>query len=199
MVDIRIMAHPSRHKNVERILSTLSLPLDVVSWDDRKCGGDAMYTAKKAWTSPIPNGCTHRLVLQDDIEVGDNFLEIIEMVAKKHPSQIVSLFHCEQYSNELQYVYTNMLWGCAIMMPLELTTQCWNYIEHIQERPWFKNAQDIILYDDNCIVAWAVESQIPIVNTIPSLVQHIGDNSLVGCKEKRIAKDFIKSPPIIGW
>jgi hypothetical protein len=40
---------------------------------------------------------------------------------------------------------------------------------------------------------------VPIINTVPSLVQHIGDNSLVGCKEKRIAIDFVKSPPVLGW
>lgn len=193
------MAHPSRKKNVEQILTALSLPETVVYWDDRKYGGDAMYTAKKAWTSPIPCGCTHRLVIQDDIEVCDGFLEIAEKVAEKYTTQIVSFFHCEQYSNELRYVYTNMLWGCAIMMPIQQIIECWDYIEHIQERPWFKNAQDIIRYDDNCIVAWAAENQIPIINTVPSLVQHIGNDSLVGTKEIRIAQDFIKSPPLTGW
>lgn len=199
MIDIKIMAHPSRRKNVEKILIALSLPEKTVSWDDRKYGGDAMYTARKAWTQPIPDWCTHRLVLQDDIEVCDNFLEIAEKVADKYTNQIVSFFHCERYSENVRYVHTRMLWGCAVMIPANLVSSCWDYIEHIPEQPWYRNAQDILRHDDNCIVAWAVENQIPMINTVPSLVQHHGDDSLIGCKEKRIAQDFVKSPPITGW
>jgi hypothetical protein len=175
------------------------LPEEVVSWDDRKHGNDAMYVAKKAWTTPIPDGCTHRLVLQDDIEVCDNFLEIAEKVAEKHSKHIVSFFHCEKYPEDIRYVRTNMLWGCAIMIPSSLVPSCWDYIEHIPERFWYKYAKDVLRYDDNCILAWSVENQIPMINTVPSLVQHHGDISLVGCKEQRIAQDFKKSPPVIGW
>lgn len=199
MIDIRIMAHPSRRKNVEQILTTLSMSEDIVVWDNRENGGDAMYAASKAWTQPLPNNCTHRLVLQDDVVVCDNFLEIAEQVAEKHTMQIVSFFHCEQYPNTVRYKHTNFLWGCAVMIPANLVPQCWEYINQIPSFHWYKHVKDIIKHDDDCIVAWAVENNIPMVNTVPSLVQHIGDDSLVGCKEKRIAQDFVKSPPLTGW
>lgn len=199
MIDVRIMAHPSRQKNVERILSALSLPEDIVSWDDREHGGDAMYVARKAWTQPIPEGCTHRLVLQDDVDVCDNFLSIAEKVAQNNTNQIVSFFHCEKYPDDVRYIRTRMLWGCAVMMPVNHVILCWDYIEHIPEQPWYRYAGDILRHDDNCIVAYAVENQIPMINTVPSLVQHIGDDSLVGIKEKRISQDFVKSPPVVGW
>lgn len=183
-----------------RILSKLSLQEDVVIWDDRENGGDAMYTAKKAWTSPVPNGCTHRLVLQDDIEICDNFIDIVEQISKKNTSQIVSLFHCEKYEDDIRYIITRRLWGCAIMMPVSFIPLCWEYIEHIPEKPWCgDNAETIMRHDNDCIALWSIDNSIPVINTVPSLVQHIGDNSLVGIKEKRIAQDFIKSPPLTGW
>lgn len=200
MVDIRIMAHPSRRENVRKILSKLSLQENVVIWDDRENGGDAMYTAKKAWTSPVPNGCTHRLVLQDDIEICDNFIDIVEQISIKNTSQIVSLFHCEKYEDDIRYISTRRLWGCAIMMPVSFIPLCWEYIEHIPEKPWCgDNAKIIMRHDNDCIALWSIDNSIPVINTIPSLVQHIGDDSLVGIKEKRIAQDFIKSPPLTGW
>lgn len=200
MIDICIMAHPSRKENVEKLLTQLNLPKTAVFWDDREIGGDAMYTARKAWTSPIPENCTHRLVLQDDVELCDNFIEIVEQVANKFSNQIVSLFHCEDFFNKTdRYQLTNFLWGCAIMIPATQVNNCWEFVDKIPTTTWYKYAKDIILHDDDCIVAWAVTNNIPIINTVPSLVQHIGDDSLVGCKEKRIAKDFIKSPPITGW
>lgn len=199
MIDIRIMAHSSRYDNVMKILSQLSLSENIVVWDDRECGGDAMYTARKAWNLPIPNGCTHRLVLQDDIEICDSFLDIIDMVAQKHPSQIVSFFHCERYDKETKYVNTNRLWGCAVMIPTCLLKKCWEYIERIPDEPWCTKPELVMPHDTDCIMLWSVKDSVPIINTVPSLVQHIGDNSLVGMKEKRIAKDFVKSPPITGW
>lgn len=199
MIDIRIMAHPSRYENVMKILSAISMSEDIVVWDDREHGGDAMYTAQKAWTLPIPDGCTHRLVLQDDIEICDSFLDIVEQVAEQHPAQVVSLFHCEQYQDDTKYVEARRLWGCAIMIPSSLVKQCWNYIESIPQKPWYKNMGDVMRHDTDCIMVWAVNNGIQIINTVPSLVQHIGDESLVGIKEKRIAQDFVKSPPIIGW
>lgn len=199
MIDIKIMAHPSRKENVKQILSDLSMSDDIVVWDDRDHGGDAMYTAKKAWTQPIPKDCTHRLVLQDDVEVCDNFLEIVEKVAEKFNNQIVSFFHCESYPDDIRYTTTLHLWGCAIMIPSHLVADCWNYIEHIADRPWCKEPEEVLPHDDTCILAWAIENEIPIVNTIPSLVQHHGDNSLIGITEKRISPDFIKTQSILQW
>lgn len=199
MIDIRLMAHPSRRDNVMKILSQLSLSEDIVVWDDRNHGGDAMYTAQKAWTLPIPDGCTHRLVLQDDIEICDGFLDIVNVVAKKHSSQVISFFHCEEYDEKNRYVNTGRLWGCAVMIPTHLIKDCWEYIKHIPEEPWCTKPELVMPHDTDCIMLWTVKDNIPIINTVPSLVQHIGDDSLVGCKEKRISKDFVKLPPISGW
>ena len=199
MIDIRIMAHPSRRDNVMETLSVLSLPEDVVTWDDREVGGDAMYTAQKAWNASIPDGCTHRLVLQADIEICNGFLAIVNVVAEKHPAQVVSFFHCENYDDIQRYIRTSRLWGCAVMIPTHLIKDCWEYIKHIPEKPWCTCPELVMPHDTDCIMLWATENGVPIINTVPSLVQHIGDESLVGFKEKRIAQDFVKSPPLTGW
>ena len=67
--DLRIMAHSSRRDMVMRLLKQLDMGEEIVVWDDREDGGDAIYTAEKAWRSPLSPGITHRVVIQDDVIV----------------------------------------------------------------------------------------------------------------------------------
>lgn len=191
MIDVRIMAHPSRRDNVERVLKKLALPADVVVYDDREHGGDAMYTARKAWTAPLPNGCTHRIVMQDDVEPCVGFLEIAETVAKKHTAEVVSFFHMIPCRTSSRYVRLPELSACAIMLPAKYVLPCWDRIANLPEE-----AQE---HDDGCIFMWATENGVPIVHTIPALVQHIGDNSLVGHTGQRMAPDYTDNPTLEGW
>lgn len=195
MIDIRIMAHPSRKENVNYILNRLSLSEDSVVWDDRPGGGDATYTARKAWCHPLPEGCTHRLVLQDDIEICENFLNIVEQVAAKHTDKLVSFFHTEGVMIE-RYNRTPKVWGQALMFPVHLIRPCWNFIDNTVLK-WYK--YDVWRHDTLCIRLWAEHHGIHVINTSPSLVQHIGDISLVGIDKERIATDYTKEPPLNGW
>lgn len=197
-VDIRIMAHPSRKSTVIEILKELNLPEEVVSWDDRENGGDAMYTARKAWQFPIPEGCTHRLVLQDDIEVCNSLCEIIESIAICHPDEIVTLFHCETYSSDKRYEEISKIYGCGIMIPVKLLDDLWYFVDNEIDK-WIANANEIAKIDTNCILAWSIIKKIPKITTVPSLLQHIGDISLVGIDKQRVSPDFEKNPPLTDW
>lgn len=191
MIDVKIMAHPSRRENVLKILSELNLDESIVAWDDREKLGDAMYTAKKAWLAPVPPGCTHRLVLQDDIEVCDNFLMLADIVAEQNKDCIISFFHCEKYDTDEPYQDIKVMWGCGIMMPVDIMETVWNYIDYMGKHPNLFKEHDL-LKDTNSIKIAATNNNIPIKNTVPSLVQHIGDTSLVGYKATRVAKDYKK-------
>lgn len=192
------MAHPSRIDNVNQTLSKLSLQEDIVSWDDRENGGDAIYTAHKAWTSPIPSNATHRLVLQDDIEICNDFITIAEMVADKHNNQVVSFFHCEEYPENSRYNKTQKIWGCAVMLPIHMVKPCWDFIEYMKTRPEIYN-ECYLKHDTVAMRMWAEKHEISVINTSPSLVQHIGDISLVGNEKRRIAPDYCENPPLFGW
>lgn len=199
-VDICIMAHPSRKENVQNIQQTLNLSDNSIFWDDRINGGDAMYTAKKAWQSPIPNGCTHRLVIQDDVIISNNFLEIIQTVANKYQNQVITFSHIEELDKNTRYHTSNTFsMGCAIMIPVKYLNKMWWFIDNRIEVFLKPKCPEILKRDTSCIRAWMRHYDIEGITTVPSLVQHIGDESLVGIKRHRVAPDFTMNPPLTGW
>lgn len=198
-VDICIMAHPSRADNVERLREALCLPNASIFWDDREVGGDAMYTARKAWQSPLPEGCTHRLVFQDDAEVCDGFLDILETVARKHPNEVVTFFHEGTIDTTERYYPHVFTVGCAIMIPAKMLDDLWWFVDNRMEVYCKPQLEEILKRDTSCIRVWMRNRFVKCYTTVPSLVQHIGDNSLVGINRKRVSDDFTMNPPLEGW
>ena len=178
MIDIRIMASPKRADNVARLLQKLNLSSDAVTWDDRPNGGDAMYTARKTWLHPLPEGATHRMVLQDDVEVCKNFAQIVSIIADTHPHRVITGIHFLQPSNYPNYNNTtyyrvNNMPGCAIMMPVSTIEPCMAWCDasdDMERKP----------HDDLMISKYCQEHNVMMVCTIPCIVQHPDDNSLFG-------------------
>lgn len=124
-VDVRIMAvRARREKFILPLLESLGLSEDeTVIYDDRGRKGDAMYNAKRAWMSPGDNDATHRIVLQDDVELSSGFLEIAEKCADNFPLAVFSFFNTRiddcSFSPVTPYVKVRGcgVYGQAIMMP----------------------------------------------------------------------------------
>jgi hypothetical protein len=76
--DIHIYGVHERDDMINSTAEKLGLGCKNIHYDDREERGLMMYTAKKAWLAPIPEGITHRIALADDVEVCDNFKEICE-------------------------------------------------------------------------------------------------------------------------
>lgn len=177
MVDIRIMASPKRAEHVKEMLRELKLPETSVTWDDRPNGGDAMYTAKKAWLHPIPSDVKHRLILQDDIEMCDNFIETVNIIADVHPDCVLSLFslsapNYSPYRKESPYHQIDTLNGCAIMMPTDIIESCMKWCD--------ESADEVLkLQDDLMITEYCKAHKIMMLTTFPNTVQHIGNESLL--------------------
>lgn len=175
--DIRIMAHPSRKEHVSFLLSKLNMPEDIVVYDDRPNGGDAIYTSEKAWRSPITDPkVTHRVVLQDDVLLSDNFLEKLNDIVNTVPDKPISLFNMfidglpEYRYKSCCYFVTHEISGVAILMPVEYIQPCWDWINEQKGRDNYCKDDDIMItrYFESC--------QIAAYTTIPSLVQHMSDN-----------------------
>ncbi len=181
-VDIRIMAHKSRKENVAKLLAALSLGKDGVTWDDRKEGGDALYTARKTWMSDWPIGCTHRVVLADDAEVCDGFRDIVEILAKNHPQDIYTLFHTSVLvpGAPVANVCGKMVFGVGVMLPRQL-------IKPIFDVPIRKE-------DDMSVTFYAINNQIRVLTPMPSIVQHLQGPSLTGGAPGIISASYMKAP-----
>lgn len=197
MIDCHVYGVHQRDEMIRATVSKLGLDTNHVHYDDRPNGGLMMYTAKKAWLAPIPDGVTHRIALADDVEVCDNFLHIAEQIAAAHPKSIISFFPydfmCRNPSIEgcdTPYFKAHVLSGCAIMMPVEYIQPCFDYV---------KARYNDICADDEGIQAWADANGIAILSTIPALVQHIGDESIAnkGCFIRRTV--YYDANPVADW
>ena len=196
MVDIRIMASPKRETNVKYILNKLKMSDDIVVWDDRPNGGDAMYTARKAWLSPIDKDTTHRLVLQDDIDICENFIENVEEIAKRNPDNIVSLINFlnpTNYPNKrgTPYYQVSVVPGCAIMMPSYMITNCMDWCDNYEDK-------SLAIHDDLMISKFANTNGVKLVTILPCIVQHCGAESLLSIKYSwdRICKNYDPNPNV---
>lgn len=192
--DIRIMAHPSRRDNVLKVLKQLGADESIVIYDDRENGGDALYTARKAWLSTFDSNVTHRLVLQDDVLLCDNFLEIVKDIINTLSDNVISLFSTIPVDlvkrKKCCYKKYDNLSGVAIIMPVIYIKDCWKWID--------ENRNDC-LCDDIMISKYCNKHGIKTYTTIPSIAQHLGDTdykSLLPTEYycARISTTYVQNP-----
>lgn len=177
MVDIRIMASQKRAGNVASLLRKLRLEDTAVIWDDRPEGGDAMYTARMAWLYPLADGATHRLVLQDDVDVCDDFIHIINTIAETHPCRAVTTIsfispsNWPNYDNTPYYRVNNMP-GCGIMLPVPVIKPCMD---------WCDSSTDaaLKLHDDLMISKYCRNHRVMMIAVLPCIIQHPDDDTLL--------------------
>lgn len=180
MISIKIVGVREREYMIDEMNRQLQLPAGDIIYDERPGGGYAFPILKKAWLDPFAEGETHRIVLNDDLELCDDFINICNQIAKAQPNSIVSFFstyfnssYCDQEIQKLQTPYVRHdvgIFGCAIMMPKNVAIECMEYTN---------NYYPDIKFESRAFTQFARERGIPIITTLPGLVQHIGDESLV--------------------
>lgn len=180
MISIKIVGVREREYMIDEMNRQLQLPAGDIIYDERPGGGYAFPILKKAWLDPFAEGETHRVVLNDDLELCDDFINICNQIAKAQPNSIVSFFstyfnssYCDQEIQKLQTPYVRHdvgIFGCAIMMPKNVAIECMEYTN---------NYYPDIKFESRAFTQFARERGIPIITTLPGLVQHIGDESLV--------------------
>ena len=193
---IKIYGVESRRDMINSTAQKLCVPEDNIFLDDRPNGGGSLYTAKKAYLSDHGDA-THVVFLQDDVEVCDNFRDICEQIIQTHPEKIISLFPFDYQDNsdELNnlstpYVNVYTLSACGVIMPVEYIKPCFDCIKEA-----FKDQ----IADDSGIQNWAMSKNICMITTIPSLIQHIGDKSII-CSDAKIRRTvYYRKNPVADW
>lgn len=196
MIGIHIYGVESRLDNM--LENVAKLPGAHIHIDDRY-GQDhgcypSLYTCRKAFLAPQEEGETHRLVLQDDVELCDGFLEILHRMVKAHPDEILGLFpYCypkrtERLDNlDTPYIRSQFISGQAIVVPMWFIPK-WD--------AWVRSAHprgDIP--DDTSIRMAAQAYDVRWLTTIPATVQHIGDDSILNqSMEIRRTEYYCKNP-----
>lgn len=187
--DVKIMAVKPRRKMVLKMCEQLGLSEEeCVIYDDRPSGGGTLYTCRKCWESPVADGVTHRVVLQDDLELCNDFIATINKIINVNPEFIFTLF-CPRvrYSHAVDdspYVIIKgwNTWGQGIVMPV-------SYVKPMFEFADRELGADFP-YDDGIYAWWAKRERIWIATTIPSTIQHLcpSDSTLGYNNKNKVSK-----------
>lgn len=196
-IEYRIYGVRKREETIRLNQKILGIPDSAIIFDDRPNGGDVMYTARKAWLKPAKEDTTHLCVMQDDIELCDNFCAILDRIVTTHPSDVISLFPYNYQTQTYQldhlptpYIHTLSVSGCAVVMPVKQVKECFEFIRN--EYNW--NIQDDIGID-----RWLSHKRRQAITTIPAIIQHIGDESLL-CPQALVRKTvYYRKNPEADW
>lgn len=192
-LSICIMTHPKRLNYAKSLFNQLSIykDINVSIVNDINSEGHS-FNGFQAWLNYDLNS-THHLVLEDDVQLCNNFIEKVYEIINVNNNELISLFHIKNKQIQLfkeKYNYCPMnriSWNQAIILPTKLVIQMFDFIKNDFEYKW----------TDDFLTAFCKEYQIPMLLTIPNLVQHIlPKNSIVGNPPKLGNKERI-SPVFI--
>ena len=183
--DIKIMAVKPRRHMVLDMLEQMGLDEEsTVIYDDRPTGGGTLYTCRKCWEAPVPEGITHRVVLQDDLLLCNDFPEVINRIVNAQPEFIFSLY-CSRMKPEYAAPGTPYIiikgrnaWGQGMLMPVAFVKPMFEFSD--------KELGPDFPYDDGIYAWWATQEGMEIMSTIPSTIQHrCPTESTLGYNDKR--------------
>ena len=172
--DYKIMGIPKRMLNVARLCSKLGLTIeDAVI--DHKQEGNPMKTSRRAFTEPIPNGVTHRCVLQDDVDICEGFKELVNTLINRHPDAIFSLYSRKRGNSNIpegSIVSTGgRIWGPCVIIPIK-------YLDGIYDK--YDSGYEGYIHDDGFYCGYAKWKKIPVLTTYPCAVKLLDEESLLG-------------------
>lgn len=92
MVDIKIVASRKRQDMAENLRDVFELTDTDIVYDESEETGNPYKSVKQTWLLPHEDGVTHRVVLNDDVQVCSGFKQIIEQMTQSHSDCVFSLF-----------------------------------------------------------------------------------------------------------
>lgn len=200
-LDIHIYGLHERDDTLKPLAKKLNMKATNIHYDDRKKEnrGGCLYAAKRAWLADASKNITHRIVLPDDVDICDNFVDICQKIIETHPNKVISLFPFDFMEKtdgvdkvETPYFIARHLTGAGIIMPIEYIEPCFKYIDSCSR--FSDNSPD-----DEAIQSWLDMNNIPIITTIPAILQHIGDNSIVTKNAPIRRTVYFEKNPVASW
>lgn len=191
-VSIRIFGVPERMECIRKNQKRLCIPDELVFIDENHEG--CVPTAKKAWSYPTDKEFV--LVLQDDVELCDNFLKYLNTIVEVQPDAIISLFSFQlarrasvnRVPSVSPYVEIRQVTAQGLIMPTA-------YIQ-----PCLESWKEGIDGDDTNITEWAKENGIRMLTTLPATIQHIGIKSVFDpARSLGMSEFYDKNPADVAW
>lgn len=195
----KIYGVKERESMMRALQSQLNLNDEDIFFDDRPFRGMAYYTARKAWMAPFKEEETHRLVFPEDMIVCNNFYDNVYQILQNHPDKVISLLVMNYFKKEwaknltTPYTYSYFCYGNGIIIPRQYIRPM---IEWIDQK--YKDKIDFIA-DDIAITEWLQLNKIPIISTVPNLVEHIGDISIEDERRPIRRSFYFEENPQVDW
>lgn len=208
MLLTRVQAHPARSELLPKLIQSLSPLRTEISLHSSQ-PPNPWEGYKQALTGIPEKG--HVLVLQDDVQVCQNFAAAVEQIAVANPEYPVVLFLAKApqriaglairaAKKRQPYIHTQL----RINEFMPVVSVLWPCNKAREFMSWASTAKlpgypRVTLSDDACAGRWASVTKQTICFTVPSLVEHrIDVDSLVGNNRKgaRVALLFEESDPL---
>lgn len=182
-----------RIENIKLLCKDLSVNDSNVFYDDNS-EGPLMSVIRGL--KEFKNKDSHILILQDDACLCNNFLQKCDIIINTHPTKVIGLFpydFLDKKINPIQsdspYYGLKILSGVGIIFP---TIYADKFIEYcsVYGDCWM---------DDLTLRNFCLCNQIKMIQTIPALVQHIGDKSILNERERIRRTEYFYNGETINW
>ncbi|MBU2665886.1 hypothetical protein KOI35_20455 [Actinoplanes bogorensis] len=183
-LSVAIMHHPVRGDAADRIVEACRpLVARVVTDPAPNAVRSPLRTAKVAWAA-IAEGATHHLVLQDDARVADGFADLVAEAIAGRPRHGIALYTDwispqNSYLSRLAAVagspwapLSPMEWtpALAFLLPAGTAAELASYLAPIP---------DEVTDDDQMMARFCRERSVPLLATVPHLVDNRGMPTLI--------------------
>ncbi|MGN9787645.1 hypothetical protein ACTMTF_39905 [Nonomuraea sp. ZG12] len=205
-VSVAIMHHPARAHLVDALVrACLPLVARVVTDPEPAGVRSPLRTAKRAWAA-VGEGATHHLVIQDDALLCDGFAAQVQAAVAARPRHVVALYS-DWNSPQNSYLVrraaaagaawaplsrTDWAPAVALLMPADRARELAAYLAPIP---------DEVIDDDELIAQFCRERRLPMLATVPHLVEKGNVESLTAHEDLYHATVFAgrTPPPAAHW
>lgn len=173
-LDYKIMGIPQRMDNIEILKKQLDLTSDDI-FLDIEGKKNPMWTWKQTARVKADDDITHRVIIQDDAILCDDFKQFCEYLVNRFPDAIWMLYNHKDLTNGIpKYVVFRpgcCMGGVVSIIPIK-------YINDIIKLHEDKHSD--FTNDDKFIHYWANNNNVDVFSTFPSVIGTIPGESSLG-------------------
>ncbi|MEU3017485.1 hypothetical protein ABZ635_08860 [Nocardiopsis sp. NPDC007018] len=175
-----VMTHPQRLAHAKQLVATAGLS-GIVQDPAPDMPSSPIRTALRAWGAVAPEA-SHHLVVQDDILTVPFMTDLVIKCVQRHPRAALA-FYSNWNSRNGTLVRLAALAGASWIdaAPLEYTPTLALCLPADVARDFARHTTDPIAPDDDAAMArFLREREIPVLLSVPNVIEHMGVESLSG-------------------
>ncbi|MCF3165785.1 hypothetical protein IPZ64_02395 [Streptomyces violaceoruber] len=193
------MHHPSRDGAIGRVLDRLAPLAPRLVADPQPAGPRSpLRTAKRAWRA-VAEGATHHLVLQDDVEVCEDFAAHLLSAVQARPDDAIALYvNADSPSNSYTVRHAAIVgapWAALVpgefvptlglVIPAHLALALADFLDTLPDD--FRD-------DDAFVDLFCRLNDLPVYATVPNLVEHGAGLSAAGNDGHGVRRSAVHLP-----